>query len=291
MGWFFRFLHSDHRLGMRIIKSGIAVTLCIAISNLLSLHNPLFAAVATVMSMGKSIDMSVRSGKNKMIGVVIGAALGGCLAALSPANAGLCGIGIIAVLYLCHLFRLDSAQALSCFTFLAVLFGAVPGNTWDYALRCGVNALLGIGVALAVNLVVMPPNYVEEIKRSFAVLREKTSAAIEDAAARRRIDVEAVNTAIENVSRNIRLYVSELKPFRGDDDEIFRISCHISIYRLILDELKAVEVMELTENPKPGAEIETVYSYHMKRIRQFEKSIQSGLKSRAEGKKEAEEKS
>ncbi len=276
MGWFFRFLHADHRLGMRVIKTGIAVTLCIVLSDLLKLNEPFIAAVATVMSMGRSIDISVRSGRNKMAGVAIGAALGGALALLSPANAGLCGLGVLVSLYLCHLFRLDGAQALCSFTFAAVMFGAAPGSEWSYAAVCAVDALLGIGVAVVVNLAVLPPNYAETIKRLFAVLRERVSAAEEDAAARRPIDVKAVESAIDRITRNVRLYVSEFRLFRGDDDEIFKISCRISVYRLILDELRAVEVMELTEDRKPDGEIETVYSYHMKRIRELERSLREG---------------
>jgi uncharacterized membrane protein YgaE (UPF0421/DUF939 family) len=266
-------LPANYRPGLRIVKTGIAVTVCIVISNVLRLTHPLLAVIATVLSMGKSIDMSVRSGKNKMIGVLLGTALGGCFARLLPGNAGLCGLGVILALYLCQLLRLKGAGLLSSFAFAAVMFGSAQSAPWRYAGTCAENALLGIAVAVVINLIVMPPNYAEQIKRSFAILHERTAAAIEDAANRRRIDVNAVESVIESLARNIQLYVSEAKFLRGDDDEVFAISSRVSIYRMIVDELRAVETLELTEAAPPSDKIQTVYEYHMNRIRQLKKNV------------------
>ena len=266
MGRILRFFQTNLRLGLRVIKTGIAVTFCIAISNLLHL-NPFVAVIATVISMGKSIDLSVKAGKNKMIGVVIGSAVGSAFAAILPGNAGLCGIGVILSLYLCHLFRLESAGVLSSFSFAAVMFGASRNAPWKYALFCAGAALLGIAVAVIVNLTVMPPNYAVEIKKSYAELKKKTAKAIEQAGAREQVGTKAVSDELQTLSRALRLYVAEAKILRWNDDEVFRISSSIPLYRLALDELKAVEVMELTEGKEPDQEILTVYRYHMKRMR------------------------
>lgn len=275
----YRFFRKNRRLGLRVVKTGIAVTACVAISGIFRLEQPFIAVAATVMSMGKSIDLSVRAGKNKMFGALIGSAAGGALAAVSPGNAGLCGIGIILVLYLCHLFRLDGAGALSALVFADVLFGAPQAAPWGYALPCAGNALLGIAVAVAVNLAVMPPNYAVEIKRAFGEMQELTARAVEDAAARRSIDTRAVEESIERLSRDVYLYVSEAKVLRWNDEEVFAITSRVVVYRLILDELKAVEVMELTESGEPDGEIGTVYRYHMRRMRELlENAAEAGVK-------------
>ncbi len=101
MKWLLDFLKTGNRLGFRVVKTGIAVTLCVVISALLKLDEPFFAVIAAVMTMGKSIDASIKMGKNKLIGVLIGAAIGYGFVMLSPGNAGLCGVGIILTLYLC----------------------------------------------------------------------------------------------------------------------------------------------------------------------------------------------
>lgn len=274
MSWFSKFLRPRNRLGLRIIKTGIAVTACVAAAHVLKLQEPFIAVIATVMSMEKSIDMSVKSGRNKMIGAVIGSALGCAFAAVSPANAGLCGIGIILTLYLCHLLRLTGAATLSCFSFAAVMFGAAGVEPWRFASASVIDCLFGIAVAIVVNLILFPPNYAEEIKNAYAALIEKTRAAIEDANARRVIGVRGVQAELERLSDNVNLYISEAKLLRWNDDEVFEISCRASTFRLILDELRAVEVMALTEKEgDPEGDLLTVYRYHLDRMRLLYKDV------------------
>jgi uncharacterized membrane protein YgaE (UPF0421/DUF939 family) len=270
-----RFFSTNCRLGPRVVKTGIAVTFCIVLSHLLKLNQPLIAVIATVISMDKSIDLSLKSGKNKMIGVIIGTAVGAAFASLSPGNAGLSGIGVILSLYLCHLLHLESGGVLSSFSFAAVMFGSVQSAPWEHALSCMGAALLGIGVAMMVNLTVMPPNYAMEIKRIYAELKKKTIAAIDDASAKKVINSKAIGEEIQNLARALRLYISEAKILRWNDDEVFLISSNIATFRLILDELKAIEVMELTENGEPSEEIQTVYHYHMKRMRDLFQKIRA----------------
>lgn len=279
MNSIFHKIRSEQKLGLRIIKTGIAVTVCVAISNLLKLDQPYLAVIATVLSMGKSVDLSVRSGKNKMIGALIGSSLGCGFAMLSSGNAGLCGIGIIILLYLCQFFRLDGAAPLTCFAFAAVMFSNATGpKPWVPALMCAENAVLGVAVAVLVNLLVIPPNYAQEIKIAYAALRESADASVNDAAEKREIDVKAVSTLIDRLEVNVRLYVSEAKLLRGNDDEIFAISCKVATCRSLLDELKAIDAMQLVGKPEIPANLQAVYDYHMDRAHCLLKSINQSEK-------------
>ncbi len=268
-----RFL-TGHRLGLRIIKTGIAVTVCVVAARLLGLNEPLVAVVATILSMGKSIDISVRSACYKMIGVVIGCVVGGVFSMISHGNAGLCGIGVIGCLYLCHLLKLEEGGLLSCFTFAAVMFTGVGTSFWPYALACGENALLGIAVAVVVNLAVMPPNYGQAIHRCYETLLQKIKTETEHAAARTKIDIRPVEAAMDQLNADIHLYVRELKPLRGDDADVFAISCRIVSCRMIADELRAVSTLKLAPDRELTETAATVYRYHMDRIREFRKSLE-----------------
>lgn len=261
-----------HRMGLRIIKTGIAVTVCVAISYALKLNQPFFAVVATVMSMGKSIDISFRSGKNKVVGAIVGVAVGYGFASISPANAGLCGVGIIVTLYVCQLLRLKGAATLSCFLFASMMFLHSFGTsmvTWRFAAASVVDSIVGIAIALVVNLLVMPPNYAEEIKNARTVLHERIQEAILNARDCQLIDIHAVETAIEKLAYNVNLYISEIKFLRWNDKEVFGISCKISTYRMILEELKALQVLiqALGESGEPDASQKTVFEYHYNRVR------------------------
>lgn len=285
MDGFFRKIGSERKLGLRIIKTGIAATLCVAVCSLLKLNEPFLAVIAAVLSMGRSIDLSVRAGKNKMIGVLIGAAIGFALASISPANAGLCGIGVILSLYLCQVLRLEGAGSLTCFAFAAVLFGSAQKLPWLYALVSAENALIGIAASVAVNLFIFPPNYAEEVTRFYKLLREKTDAAIADAAAMRQADTEELEALTRQLSGSVRLYVSETKLMRGDDDEVFGISCRVSAYRLIREELDALNSLELWAKPEVPENLRSVYEYHMDRLQKLRRHADELHKDGAEKKR------
>ena len=241
MNWFLKILNTDRKLGMRIIKTGVAVTVCVAISSIFNLGQPLVAVISTVMSMGRSIDTSLRSGKNKMIGVIIGAFLGGLFAMLSPANAGLCGIGIILVLYFCYLIKLDMAGTLASFVFAAVMFVAPPGaEAWRYAITCAEDAIIGIIVAVVVNFVVMPPNYAEQIKKLYGKLVEEVSGSVKCTDNMQASDLCVIKDTVDSIERNIELYTSEVKILRWNDDEVSEISDKVKVYIAIFEELKAL---------------------------------------------------
>ena len=264
MKWMLNLLKTEHRLGFRVVKTGIAVTMCIVVVSFLKLDEPFFAVIAAVVTMGTSIDASIKMGKNKLVGVLIGAAVGYGLVMVSPGNAGLCGVGIIITLYLCHLFRLYGAATLSCFVFAAMMFQI------GTAFTCIINSIIGIVIAILVNLVIMPPNYADEIKKSFTYLCGQVEQAMESAALFQQIDTFAVETAIQKLSYNVNMYIAQAKFLRWNDDEVFGISCKISTYKMILDELKALEVMELTDGPaESGSEIAVVYHYHMDRMQKL----------------------
>lgn len=283
MNWLSRILYGDRRLGLRIIKTGVAVTVCVAISRLISIDQPFVAVITAVMSMGKSIDSTVKSGKNKLIGVLIGSLTGGVFAMLSPSNAGLCGIGAILVLYLCHILRLENAGALACVIFAAIMFesgAAFPA--WLYALSCAQGALIGIAVAVIVNLTIMPPNYSGQIKKIDRELRSKMTSALAEAKERHPIDIREIESGVEQLSRNIRLYVSESKLFRWNDDAVFDISYKITVYRMLLDELKVLEIMDLNPDEEPQGDMLAVYRYHVGRLAELYEAVQEQKKPKEE---------
>ncbi len=281
MDWFLKVLNTDRKLGMRIIKTGIAVTVCVAISSIFNFGQPLVAVVATVMSMGRSIDASLRSGKNKIIGVAIGAALGGFFAMLSPANAGLCGIGIILVIYICYLAKLDMAGTLASFVFAAVMFVSPPGGkAWQCALTCAGNASAGIIIAVVVNFVVMPPNYAEQVKKLYGRLVAEVSESVKNVNGVSSAELRDIKETIAAVEHAIDLYASELKILRWNDDEISEISDKVKVYIAVFEELRAAASVGSGGN----TESTSVYKYHKDNVERLYAETVRGRK-KAENKK------
>lgn len=259
-----KLLKDSGGVGLRIIKTGIAATLCVVVSYWMMLDTPFFAVAATVLSMGNSIDMSIRGGKNRVVGAAVGAVVGAAFAMALPGNAGLCGIGVILTLYLCRVLKLYGGAPLACLVFtIVVLYRGM--DPWFYAGQRCLEVLIGVAIALLVNIIVMPPNYVAQIKRSYTRLRGLVEESIDYASTGDPIDLLAVETAIQELSAAVEHYIGETKFFRGNDKEVFQISCKISTYRQILHELISIEGLE----KRPLAQdspFYPVFLYHLERV-------------------------
>lgn len=64
------------RFGWRIIKTGIAVGICVFIAHLLHLEYPFYSAIAAVIAMQATMADSFRQGENRLKGTLVGAVFG-----------------------------------------------------------------------------------------------------------------------------------------------------------------------------------------------------------------------
>lgn len=255
-------LRQHTHLGLRIIKTGIAVTLCMALCDLLQLHQPFIAVVTAIISMGRSIDSTVRTGKDHFLSAILGVVCGALLYHVSPQNAGLCGIGVILVIFLCQLFRLRHGTLMGSIMFAVVMLHPEAAGTVQTVMWCMAAALLGIVIALAVNLLILPPNFSQSILQKDSLVYSMLIHAVEICEERISApDLEAVSVQIHHLEHEIRLYSSEWKLFRNRDDAVAVIVRRLVTYQEILNDLWAIDRLE----KKLDSETATVFAYHLNR--------------------------
>ncbi len=253
--------------GLRVIKTGMAVTLCIFLSCTLRFGQPFTSAIAAAVMMEKSIDLSLRTARDGTVGTLLGAAVGLLFSLWDPGNAGLCGIGVIVTLYLCVLLHLERGTLLAEVAFFAVALMPPGGPYWFHALTCAADALLGILVALAVNLIVMPHHYAGEVRDNYQALCAVAAQALHAARAGAPAPCKELAGQTEKLSQSIEAYVSERRLLRGSDEEIFRISCKLTQFREFAQELGNVQLLLSPENGRiPDEEREIIRRYHMARL-------------------------
>ena len=253
--------------GLRVIITVMAVTVCVCISHAAQLGHPLLTALAAATVMGKTIDDSLRLARDGAVTSLLGAMLGLLLSLWTYGNAALCGIGVIAVLYLCVLLRMGSSVLLAETVLLFVMLIPGRGPLWLNAALCAAETLLGIAVGLAINLVILPHHAVEEIRENFNVLRALTAQALHAARAESPAPLQELESGIEKLSASIRAYVSQRKFLRGSDEEVFRLSCILPYFKEFTQELNSVQSLRAPENARLPEEDRTVLQrYHMSRL-------------------------
>jgi uncharacterized membrane protein YgaE (UPF0421/DUF939 family) len=150
------------KLGMRNIKTAIAVVISILISSGLKMESPFYAAIASIISMQSSVKNSYKTGRNRMLGTLVGALVGYLCALISPGNPFLTGIGIVCVIYLCNLLNWQESSSIAGVVFCAIMLNLKGNSPIIYSINRIIDTFVGIIVAIIVNYFIMPPK--EKVK-------------------------------------------------------------------------------------------------------------------------------
>lgn len=151
-------------LGMRTIKTAIAVSLCLAVALLLQLWEPLrrlypsltpiYACTAAIICMQDTVNASLRHGMLRLLGTGIGGAVGILFLYLNQNDwirVLLAFAGIALCIFLCNILHIRQASAISCVVFSIVLLARSGMNPYTYSIIRIVETAAGILIAVGVN--------------------------------------------------------------------------------------------------------------------------------------------
>jgi uncharacterized membrane protein YgaE (UPF0421/DUF939 family) len=146
------------KIGPRVLKTGLAVTLALYISSLLHMESAVFAGMAAIFTMQPSIYRAWKQAweqvQTNILGAII-AFLGLYFLGNDPFSIGL--VMIIVILISMKLKMADTIS-LTLVTVLAIM--SAPGDEdYLFALQRFSLTFIGMASALLINIFVSPPNY------------------------------------------------------------------------------------------------------------------------------------
>ena len=153
-------------IGKRILKSAAAVFFCLLLDQLRQGAGIVFySCIAAVLCMQQDVSSSVRIGRNRVIGTLIGGVFG-MLVLVGERwssldhwllHALIVSAVIIGIIYLTVLLHQTSASYISCVVFLSVVIShGHDADPFLFAMNRVLDTLIGIAVAYAVNAVHIP---------------------------------------------------------------------------------------------------------------------------------------
>lgn len=145
-------------LGPRVLKTGLAVTLALYICSYLGLEPAVFAGVAAIFTIQPSIYRSWKNTTDQLQTNILGAMIALVGLYFFGHNPFTIGMVIIIVIMISLKLKMESTISLTLVTVLAIM--SAPGqDDWLFALNRFSTILIGMGSALLVNIIVLPPNY------------------------------------------------------------------------------------------------------------------------------------
>jgi uncharacterized membrane protein YgaE (UPF0421/DUF939 family) len=271
-------------IGLRNLKTGLAICLCVIVAALLRLEYPFYAAIATIISMENSVANSFTAGKHRTMGTFVGAIVGAGFAMIEPGNAIYCALGVIVVIYVCNLLNWNKSISIGCIVFLAIMLNLQPGESpIFYGINRITDTLVGIAVAVIVNLVVFPPKHEADLEKARkSVAKRMADLYGQITLCREAVDLKSFRAELACLEKYYQLCKEEFHLTRDLSESMEHIGKEIESYRHIYEHLVILQqllaehrqllveadlersdsVEAGTRNAEQQYRIEIVYEYH-----------------------------
>ncbi|MEG0267339.1 MAG: aromatic acid exporter family protein [Carnobacterium sp.] len=151
------------KIGARTMKTGLAITLALAIPYLLNMNTAaVLAAISAIFALQPSLKRSVKTLKDRVFANIVG----GVLAIIVNITLGnhFIFIGMAAVLLIAILNQFNLGPVIGLATVTLVVIMMSPGENFVFSATIRILAtLLGVVIAFLVNTLFFPPKYEEKM--------------------------------------------------------------------------------------------------------------------------------
>jgi uncharacterized membrane protein YgaE (UPF0421/DUF939 family) len=207
-------------IGLRTIKTALAVSISLFLSQLLNLEYPYFVAMTAIISMDRTARLSIDMGRNRVIGTLIGALIGILFATIDQGNPWLAGIGILIIILISNKLNLPGSITVGSFVFVAIMVHISSDiSPFFYGLHRTLDSLFGALIAFVVNISVMPGYLVKRLNENlngFYPILDKTIRQYEN------LDMNDFNS----INRQFNDYLQEAQLYKND---VLSKSSHITL--------------------------------------------------------------
>ncbi len=266
------------KLGARIFKTGVAISMALYLANLLGLPSPVFAGVAAIFAIQPSIYRSYLTLLDQIYGNLIGAAIAIIFVLTIGSNYFTIGAAAILAIVVMLKLKLDKPVPLTLVTIIIIMDSHSTDFLTFASLRFG-TVLLGIISAFVVNLIFLPPKYENRLFASIHSVSEEVIRWIR-VSIRHASDHISVKEDIEKLTDNL-IQVDQWYSFYKEERSYTKKQQYTKARKLVLyrqmiaTSKKSLEVLkrlnrfenELMELPKHfhmmiQERLESLASYH-----------------------------
>lgn len=239
------------KIGARIIKTSLAVVLCIVIDSYLKGGSGFLSGTAAIITMQSTFKDSFRKGGHRVLGTFFGAGLGGLFALISQGNVLLIALGIIILIYSFKLLKWDTGIVISCVVFLVIMTEKNNTDILLYSFNRLIDTTLGIIIALLVNYFIKPPKIIAPLHEKCLSLFEELSQNIDSILYKNAsIDLEGFHMKIMDLREKANIHDWEAILQHENEREILRINEVIDTLLTICEHLLFIEDLKQKDSIK-----------------------------------------
>ncbi|MEG2787005.1 MAG: aromatic acid exporter family protein [Romboutsia sp.] len=249
------------KMGMRTVKTGIAVMMCILLGQFL-VQKLFYCAIACVISVQDTVKGSMKVGLNRVKGTIIGGIIGFLFALIQPGEPILCGLGVMLTIYTCNVLKINSV-VVACVTFLAIHLGVGTYNPAYYSFHRVIDTSVGVVIGVVINYLIARPNYLDKTIHEFKNIEKSSIQLIETKILNaEELDINLFKKDIQQLEKIYSKLTDEISYGGKNDTDLDNLEKSISICREIYFHMQSIELLEnkLYLNKKNYDAIKALYN-------------------------------
>ena len=278
-----------YRIGMRTLKTAVAVVIGLYISYLLDLDSAIFVSIAAVSTMKPSMSESLEDFKKRLFTCVFGVMVGYFFSKISVVEylePLIAGLGILLTIYILVVVKMKDMTQLSCIVFVASFCS--NSDKFYYATNRIIGTVIGIIVGVLVNYFISSPNVWEDFILAARSCYRSSNLVLKQILSGEKVDLSEFNRELASATKLYKLLEKEADtPFQYRYKKISREKRIMSLIESISVRLEVVENMnadhfsfevsqealkryDLEEEYSSDLDVEDrVYNYHIEYILKY----------------------
>ncbi len=286
------------KLGLRTLKTALAVIIALALSELLGRSDGklIFAVLGVMAAVQPTFKESWESCLTQIVGVILGAAAGLLLHLLPISPAITSGIGVLLVIVFYNSLGIRFSSGLACIIVVTICTGA-DVRPVEYALHRIWDTAIGLVVGMLINTLVFPYDNSRQIRSAVHSLEKEVMDFLGDMfdGDDTLPNVNKPTARISQIARELEIFSNQRLPFQAKrhalqlaafqkcQEDAQQLLAHMEVLCHMenpgqLSQDNYLSLMDWgVEIPEPGQPVDPIINYHVSQILTLRQSLLNAL--------------
>lgn len=281
-------MNFKHSIGMRTIKTGLAIiaTLYLAQSPLIT--NPFYAVIGCVFGIQNTVKNSFDVGRIRILGTILGGTMGFLFSLIPFKSPLMIGLAVILTIYACNVLKLNTAIPVSVTILCSILLGITDQDPLVYSVIRTIDTTVGIIVALLINYYIVQPKFLNDLVEEIQTIEKLTIDFVKQILIHQSLETKALKTELKRLDTLFQNYrddtrfdkeAVELDALRVPIDACHQIYFHAKCIAFLSEEHKelspknTMQILNLFNTPPTELlmieleqPINPIFEYHISKM-------------------------
>ena len=255
------------KIGMRNIKTGIAVFFATLAGYLGIVQTPVYTVSVCIFSIKNTMKDTFEVSWSRILGTLLGGVIGYISTFFLRGHIITATLGVVLIIYICNIIKISDASAIASVTFISICLGVGNNHALNYSIMRSIDTLVGVIIALVVNYSISRRKYIEYLLSSFNSTYKDCLNIIYSMM--RSQDFSSSYTKLSSKYSDLKEYYNQLideLPYSNETHNLNNLHNNFDICEQLIHHIHGLYLIEKRVCYMDTILDERIYNYHKKSV-------------------------